>query len=376
MQRRLVHRIISSTIYPIWFCTAASSSSSYCGRLASAFVGGKSQGHSLLGLRRIACSPFSQYSPAGRTAHRRMVSNVVDASKLDLLNDDDDDEAGSRTDGNSLWRDLLPFQETSHNSATIVVPNELDENILFHPTTFQALLTNTVTALRDMDKSSIWIEVPLMRARLMEDMVDLGFRFHHAHGTKAKLNLWLREDIPSKVPEFATHHVGVGAVVINSRDEILCVRELRKNYMPWKVPTGLSELGESITDAAIREVLEETGVPTKFHSILSFRHTHGMANGRSDLFFVCRLVPIEDDGVIPTPKPQECEIAEALWLPLSEYRTMVDGTDSEPGHPMMSFVMKHVFDKGTRIEHLDVTSVVPGRKPTPMYFPQIPDETP
>ena len=82
---------------------------------------------------------------------------------------------------------------------------------------------------------------------------------------------------------------GVGAVVVNSRDEILCVRELRMNYMPWKVPGGLSELGESISDAAEREVLEETGVPTKFHSILSFRHAHGLANGRSDLYFVCPI---------------------------------------------------------------------------------------
>lgn len=368
MQRRLVYRILSSTLCPIWFCTAASSSSD---RLV-AFVAGKSKGPNLLLGRRHSTSidPFTQYSPA--TVHRRMVSNVVDTSKLDLLNNDDGEPEST---DDSFWRDLLPFQDTSHNSATIVVPNQLDDNILFHPTTFQGLLVNTVTALREMDKSSIWIEVPMMRARLIEDMVDLGFHFHHAHGTKAKLNLWLREDIPSKVPEFATHHVGVGAVVINSKDEILCVRELRKNYMPWKVPTGLSELGESITDAAVREVLEETGVPTKFHSVLSFRHTHGMANGRSDLFFVCRLVPIEDDGVIPTPKPQECEIAEAMWLPLAEYRDMVDGANGEPGHPMMSFVMNNVIDKGTRIEHLDVNSVVPGRKSTPMYFPQIPGET-
>jgi ADP-ribose pyrophosphatase YjhB (NUDIX family) len=360
MQRRLVHRIFSSTFCPIWFCTAASSSD----RLALAFVTERSRVPNLVGIRRPSVGPFSHHSPV--SADRRMVSNVVDASKHDLANDDGDPEPPH----DFFWRELLPFHDTSHNSATIVVPNQLDENILFHPTTFQGLLDNTVAALREMGKSSLWVEVPMTRARLIEDMVDFGFLFHHAQGITAKLNLWLREDIPSKVPEFATHHVGVGAVVINSRDEILCVRELRRNYMPWKVPTGLSELGESIADAAVREVMEETGVPTKFHSILSFRHTHGMANGRSDLFFVCRLVPVEDDGVIPTPIPQACEIAEALWLPLSEYRNMVDGANGEPGHPMMSFVMNHVYDKGTRIENFDVKSVVPGRTPTPMYFPQ------
>lgn len=37
---------------------------------------------------------------------------------------------------------------------------------------------------------------------------------------------------------FTPGTVGVGAVVINSRNEVLCVRELRKNYLPWKTPTG------------------------------------------------------------------------------------------------------------------------------------------
>lgn len=363
MQRRLVSRILSSTLCPIWLCAARSSS----GRLA-AFVADTAQRQNSVGNRRILVAE-SDHSSWYSTSSRRMVSNVVDSDAYDLTNENDPDPS----DG-EFWRDLLPFDDTSHNSATIVVPIHLDENVLSHPTSFRGLLVNTVAALREMDKSSLWVEVPMARARLMEDMVDLGFQFHHAHGTTAKLNLWLREDIPSKVPEFATHHVGVGAVVINSRDEVLCVRELRRNYMPWKVPTGLSELGESIPDAAVREVLEETGVPTTFHSILSFRHTHGMANGRSDLFFVCRLVPVEDEGVVPTPVPQACEIAEASWVPLPDYRKMVDGADGEPGHPMMSFVMNHVFDKGISIENLEMKSVVPGRKPTPIFFPQTPED--
>jgi ADP-ribose pyrophosphatase YjhB (NUDIX family) len=39
----------------------------------------------------------------------------------------------------------------------------------------------------------------------------------------------------------------------------------------WKLPGGLVEAGESIEVAAIREVWEETGVKTKFVSILGFR---------------------------------------------------------------------------------------------------------
>ena len=68
------------------------------------------------------------------------------------------------------------------------------------------------------------------------------------------LNVWLKTDCQSKIPEYATHNIGVGAVVVNSRQQILVVREQRRNYMPWKTPTGLTELGESIDQAAEREV--------------------------------------------------------------------------------------------------------------------------
>ncbi len=89
----------------------------------------------------------------------------------------------------------------------------------------------------------------------------------------------------SRIPEYATHQVGVGAVVIrrdggrrktgkgrtgssmndvddggggdrdDDDDELHVVREARNNYRPWKIPGGLAELGEHIDEAAIREVL-------------------------------------------------------------------------------------------------------------------------
>eukprot|EP00751_Fragilariopsis_kerguelensis_P049543 CAMPEP_0171035640 /NCGR_PEP_ID=MMETSP0736-20130129/40818_1 /TAXON_ID=186038 /ORGANISM="Fragilariopsis kerguelensis, Strain L26-C5" /LENGTH=239 /DNA_ID=CAMNT_0011480045 /DNA_START=128 /DNA_END=848 /DNA_ORIENTATION=- len=234
-----------------------------------------------------------------------------------------------------------------------------------------------MTTLRKLKKSSIWLEVPMSRARLIEDIeaANFGFHFHHAEGSTATLNAWLREDIPSKVPEFATHHVGVGAVVVNNRDEIFAFENYEKIIITWKIPTGLAELGESIHEAAEREVFEETGIAATCHHVLSFRHSHEMANGRSDLFFMCRLIPNmneedDDDNNIRTPIPQACEIAEATWLPLSEYREMIDGrTEESKGHPTMSFVMNEMFDKGMGINMREVKSVIPGRSPTALYFP-------
>lgn len=57
----------------------------------------------------------------------------------------------------------------------------------------------------------------------------------------------------------------------------------------WKMPTGLTNLGEDITAAAEREVFEETGVRAAFDRVLSIRQSHGHNFGRSDLFFVCAM---------------------------------------------------------------------------------------
>jgi ADP-ribose pyrophosphatase YjhB (NUDIX family) len=329
------------------------------------FIGTKDSSHCRSSLQRSRPPPSLQ--PVQRR-HRLTIhestSSVESTEPNGAINDNEEE---------NKWSNILPVEEGSHNSARIRIAN-IDEASTVGEG-FRRRLEATVTACRELGKSSLWIEVPISRASVMEVMARVGLRFHHALDETAVLNLWLQNG-QSKIPEFATHNVGVGAFVVNSRDEILCVRELRRNYRPWKTPTGLTELGEQIDEGAIREVLEETGIKTKFHSLLGFRQTHGMAHNRSDLFFVCRLDPIEEvdangNAIIPTPTPQESEIEKAEWVPLSEYRKMVnggkDGKDPPPHH-MMQHVLE-VFDEERRIEKRVIESVVPGRKPNAVFYP-------
>mmetsp|Transcript_31821 Transcript_31821/g.48805 ORF Transcript_31821/g.48805 Transcript_31821/m.48805 type:complete len:368 (+) Transcript_31821:125-1228(+) len=272
------------------------------------------------------------------------------------------------------WDAVLPFEDGSHNAAKIVIPPvvELEESSVPDPflrSTFAQRMEATIATCRELHKSSIWIEVPMSRAGLIEDLANFNLKFHHAEGDTANLCLWLKDDSDNKIPNYATHQVGVGAFVVNSRDEILCVRELRRNYYPWKVPGGLAELGEHLDEAVTREVLEETGVHCNFHSVLSVRHTHGLQFGRSDLYFMCRLEPVEevdDEGnaVIPEPVAQENEIERVAWIPLAEYKEMIN--NPERAHPTMQRVME-VYDQDCAIERSVVSSIVPGRKASPIY---------
>jgi len=52
----------------------------------------------------------------------------------------------------------------------------------------------------------------------------------------------------------------------------LLIKENNKSMMNlWKFPGGLVDQGETIEKAAIREVLEETGIHTHFLGMFGFR---------------------------------------------------------------------------------------------------------
>ena len=76
---------------------------------------------------------------------------------------------------------------------------------------FRQRLESTLDMCHALGKSSLWIHVPMTRARMMEDMVALGLRFHHAERMTDVLNVWLKTDCQSKIPEYATHNIGVSA---------------------------------------------------------------------------------------------------------------------------------------------------------------------
>eukprot|EP00985_Skeletonema_marinoi_P002127 scaffold863_cov210-Skeletonema_marinoi.AAC.2 len=286
------------------------------------------------------------------------------------------DENGNEYD----WDKILPFQKNTHNSVKIVVPDEeqTSKDDLYDADTFHNKLEATIATAFQLKKTAIWITVPMSRARLIEEASKSGFSFHHAEGHTATLSKWLLEDVESRIPTYATHQVGVGAVVINAKNEILCVREKRNNYRPWKVPGGLAELGEDLDTAVIREVYEETGIKCRFNSVLGVRHTHGTQFDRSDLYFVCRLepIPINEEGDVPLPVPQEGEIEATCWVDFDEYRDMVYAEDPKVGHPMMKHIMKIVEQSDQYdIQKTIVTSVVPGRKPSPVYHAAIKSES-
>lgn len=66
-----------------------------------------------------------------------------------------------------------------------------------------------------------------------------------------------------------TFTVGVSAVVVNDRDEILLLRHRFRETQDWELPGGFLEREESLVTALQRELAEETGLSIEVLSLLS-----------------------------------------------------------------------------------------------------------
>lgn len=76
------------------------------------------------------------------------------------------------------------------------------------------------------------------------------------------------------------------AVVLNDRREVLLVRRRNEPHSgEWCLPTGFAELDETIEEAALRELREETGIEGRVHRLLTARSFTDDYYG--DLLFVC-----------------------------------------------------------------------------------------
>ena len=227
-------------------------------------------------------------------------------------------------DDSSFPEEIL--QHDTYNGVTIYL-EKLSENKSIDE--LKIALEKSLTQWKNEGKRGIWIHIPSNYSAIVPICTELGFDFQHAKNGLLVMTQWLPTETSSRLPHGPTHQVGIGAVILHPEThEMLVVQEktgpAAKRKL-WKMPTGLTDPGEDIVEAAIREAKEETGLDVEFDRIICMRQAHGGIFNQSDMFFVVllHLAPKYKSGLkngedVPLI-PQEEEIAEIKWMPMEEF---------------------------------------------------------
>ena len=118
--------------------------------------------------------------------------------------------------------------------------------------------------------------------------------------------------------------VGVGAVVFLA-DRVLLVRRSKAPLAgEWSLPGGAVELGETLEEAVVREVVEEAGLRVKpLQAVKAFDHIERDDDGRIRFHYVlvdflCRID--SESFAEPTELRHGSDVSDARWVAVEGLR--------------------------------------------------------
>jgi 8-oxo-dGTP pyrophosphatase MutT (NUDIX family) len=125
-------------------------------------------------------------------------------------------------------------------------------------------------------------------------------------------------------------------IVVNDQDEILMIR--RTDNDNWAVPGGGMDPGESITETAVRETEEETGITCEITSLIGI-----YTNPRHVILYTSNGEVRQEFSIVFTARPvggqlrPSSESAEPQWVAA----TVIPGLTM---HPSMRQRIQHYLD--------------------------------
>jgi 8-oxo-dGTP diphosphatase len=116
--------------------------------------------------------------------------------------------------------------------------------------------------------------------------------------------------------------VGVGVIVWRGSDVLLVRRGKEPGYGQWSLPGGAQELGETLFEAARREVQEETGVQIAPCGILTA--VDNLVYGSDGAVqFHYTIVDVVADWVAGDPVAAD-DVLDARWADREAWETLIE----------------------------------------------------
>lgn len=106
--------------------------------------------------------------------------------------------------------------------------------------------------------------------------------------------------------------VGVGAVVLRDGRLLMVKRSREPSKGKWSIPGGKLELGETLRQAARREVLEECGIEVEMEDVVSATETI-LRDEAGNIRYHFVLVDLSGKYISGEPKAQS-DAAECRWV--------------------------------------------------------------
>ena len=114
----------------------------------------------------------------------------------------------------------------------------------------------------------------------------------------------------------ARPYVGVGVIVFRDQEVLLVKRNNEPNKGQWSIPGGKQIIGETVADAAKRELLEETGV--KVDQLLLVDVVDSIIPGvEGNIKYHYTLVDYMGQWLSGEPRPGD-DAREVRWVFLNE----------------------------------------------------------
>ncbi|KYP81754.1 NUDIX hydrolase [Ferroacidibacillus organovorans] len=125
------------------------------------------------------------------------------------------------------------------------------------------------------------------------------------------------------------HYVSAAVVVMNEQSEMLLIKGPRRG---WEPPGGVVEMGESIRDAAVREVKEESGFDIEITSFCGiYQH---LTNGVVNTLWLGKLIggtpQTSDESLAVGFFPVDRALGMVTW---SNFRERIEQTLEKRAHP-------------------------------------------
>jgi ADP-ribose pyrophosphatase YjhB (NUDIX family) len=169
-----------------------------------------------------------------------------------------------------------------------------------------------------------WVKVRVQLSHLLPSLIGTGiFTVHHATSDYIMLVKGFGHGgQPPNAPLYGTHYTRVECVVVelgedDDDDKLLVINEMVGTMCCCgKLVTGSVEGNEYVSDAAEREVMEETGVKVKFMGIIGIVNRLCTRFNRDEILIGCLMIA-EPKGQVP--KASSLEVMKAEWVPMKEF---------------------------------------------------------